>query len=93
MDSRGLLLGGAVLLLATTAGVSAFSGEGWVLPMSILLGVIFAILLFALMLKSGEERQGSTPTSITRNQSTSSQDNTGGNLPEPNDAGLDLPIL
>lgn len=93
MDSKGVLLAGAVILLGAAAGISTLSGEGWVLPMSVLLGVIFAILLFALMLKSGEQQSGSTPTSISRNNSIQSDNSTGENLPDPSDAGLDIPIL
>lgn len=92
-NSRGILLLGAVLMVAAAAGVSTTSGTGWIVPMTILLSIIFGILSFSVLTNRKEKTRGSTPLTIKTESSGKNIESSIQDLPDPNDAGFDLPIL
>jgi len=92
-NSRGVLLLGAVLMVAAAAGVSTTSGTGWIVPMTILLSIIFGILSFSVLTNRKEKTRGSTPLTIKTESSGKNIESSIQDLPDPNDAGFDLPIL
>jgi len=92
-NSRGILLLGAVLMVAAAAGVSTATGTGWVIPMTILLSTIFGILSFSVLTNRKEKTRGSTPLTIRTESSGKHIESTTQDLPDPNDSGFDLPIL
>jgi hypothetical protein len=92
-NSRGILLLGAVIMLAAAAGVSTTAGTGWIIPMTILLSTIFGILLFSVLTNRKENPRGSTPLSVNSDSSVKNIESNTQDLPDPNDAGFDLPIL
>lgn len=92
-NSRGILLLGAVLMVAAAAGVSTTSGTGWIVPMTILLSIIFGILSFSVLTNRKEKTRGSTPLAIKTESSGKNIESSIQDLPDPNDAGFDLPIL
>ena len=92
-NSRGILLLGAVLMVAAAAGVSTTSGTGWIVPMTILLSIIFGILSFSVLTNRKEKTRGSTPLTIKTESSGKNIESSIQDLPDPNDAGFDLPML
>jgi len=84
---------GAVLMVAAAAGVSTTSGTGWIVPMTILLSIIFGILSFSVLTNRKEKTRGSTPLTIKTESSGKNIESSIQDLPDPNDAGFDLPIL
>ena len=92
-NSRGILLLGAVLMVAAAAVVSTTSGTGWIVPMTILLSIIFGILSFSVLTNRKEKARGSTPLTIRTDSSGKTIESATQDLPDPNDSGFDLPIL
>ena len=92
-NSRGILLIGAALMIGAAAGVSATQGSGWIIPMAILLSIIFGVLSFSMLTASEEKAKGSTPLSVKRKSSSKIIEQTSEDLPDPESAGLELPIL
>tara|TARA_B110000444_G_C18829656_1_gene592411 strand:+ start:1073 stop:1369 length:297 start_codon:yes stop_codon:yes gene_type:complete len=92
-NSRGILILGAVVMIAATAAISANSGTGWVIPMTILLSIIFVILSFSMLTSRNDADRGSTPLSIKTEIHNENIESGTENLPDPLDAGIELPIL
>ncbi len=92
-NSRGFLLLGASLLVASAAGVSTIRGTGWIIPMAILLSGIFVILAFSFLTISKETENGSTPITTSKGSSQKNIESEAEDLPDPNDSGIDLPIM
>ena len=92
-NSRGILLLGAVVMIAATAAISANSGTGWIVPMTILLSIILVILSFSMLTSRDEAVRGSTPLSIKTENNNENIESGTENLPDPLDAGIELPIL
>ena len=92
-NSRIILFLGASLLVIAFAGMSTVSGDGWVVPMATLLSGILLILVFSFITIKEESKRGSTPIQTVVNSSTDSANNASEDLPDPTEAGIELPIL
>ena len=92
-NSRGILLLGALLLVAAMAGISTTSGTGWIIPMSLLLSGIFVILVFSFLTITKETERGSTPVATSKGRSQETIESQVEDLPDPNNSGIDLPIM
>ena len=92
-NSRGILLLGAVVMIAATAAISANTGTGWIVPMTILLSIILVVLSFSMLTAREENDRGSTPLSIKSDSHTSNIESSTEDLPDPIDVGIELPIL
>lgn len=92
-NSRVILLLGGGGMIAAAAIASANSGEGWIIPMAILLSIITAILVFSVLTSGSETMQGSTPFTSHKEVQTKSPESENEDLPDPTESGIDLPIL
>ena len=92
-NSRYILFLGASLLVIAFAGMSTVSGDGWVIPMATLLSGILLILVFSFITIKEDSKRGSTPIKSEVNTSSNSLDNVNEDLPDPTEAGIELPIL
>ena len=92
-NSRGILLLGAVVMIAATAAISANSGTGWIVPMTILLSIILVVLSFSMLTAREEKDRGSTPLSIKTDSKSVNIESSAEDLPDPLDAGIELPVL
>jgi hypothetical protein len=92
-SSRGILVLGASLLMIAVLGMSTMSGTGWAIPMATLLSGIFLILVFAFITISEDKQLGSTPINSSRGNVSENIETNIEDLPDPNEAGFDLPIL
>ena len=92
-NSRGVLLLGASLLVIAFAGMSTISGTGWAIPMATLLSGILFILIFSFMTFSEDRNRGSTPIKSNKGSVGENIDSEQDDLPDPNDVGIDLPML
>tara|TARA_Y100000768_G_scaffold338037_1_gene280536 strand:+ start:1193 stop:1480 length:288 start_codon:yes stop_codon:yes gene_type:complete len=92
-SSRGILVLGASLLMIAVLGMSTMSGTGWAIPMATLLSGIFLILVFAFITISEDKQLGSTPVNSHRGNVSENIETNIEDLPDPNEAGFDLPIL
>jgi len=92
-NSRGILLLGGGAMIAVAAVISTTRGKGWIIPMAILLSIILAILLFSTLTSSGDKGQGSTPFTVEKQMHSQNIEASTEDLPDPNESGIDLPIL
>ncbi|MBS83651.1 MAG: hypothetical protein CMA90_00645 [Euryarchaeota archaeon] len=92
-NSRGILVLGASLLMIAALGMSTMSGTGWVIPMATLLSGIFLILVFSFITFTEEKQRGSTPVGNSKGNVSENIESDAEDLPDPNDAGFELPIL
>ena len=84
---------GATLMIAAAAGISTTQGTGWIIPMTILLSIVLGVLSFSVLTAREEKSRGSTPLSIQTMSGGNSLEPSVEDLPDPNQAGFDLPIL
>ena len=92
-NSRYILFLGASLLVIAFAGMSTVSGDGWVIPMATLLSGILLILVFSFITIKEDSKRGSTPIKSEVKTSSNSLDTVSEDLPDPIEAGIELPIL
>jgi|TARA_X000001036_G_scaffold368702_1_gene354438 sensor domain CHASE-containing protein len=92
-NSRGLLLLGGGVMIAAAAIVSTNSGDGWIIPMAILLSIISVFLIFSLLTSEKIKSKGSTPFTSDKSIQSRELEQVTENLPDPADSGIDLPIL
>lgn len=92
-NSRGILLAGAFLLVASAAGISSIRGTGWIIPMAILLSGILGILVFSFLTMSKENSRGSTPFGTVKTSGSKNIEASAEDLPDPQDSGFELPIM
>ena len=92
-NSRGLLLLGGVVMIAAAAIASTNSGEGWIIPMAILLSIIAGVLIFSVLTSSTRKSKGSTPFTSNKGIQSKKSESVNEDLPDPTDSGIDLPIL
>ena len=92
-NSRYILFLGASLLVIAFAGMSTVSGDGWVIPMATLLSGILLILVFSFITIKEDSKRGSTPIKSEVKTSSNSMDAVSEDLPDPTEAGIELPIL
>ena len=92
-NSRYILFLGATLLVIAFAGMSTVSGDGWVIPMATLLSGILLILVFSFITIKEDSKRGSTPIKSEVKSSSNSLDSVSEDLPDPTEAGIELPIL
>jgi hypothetical protein len=94
IESRVVLLGGALLMLGAAAGLATMKGNDFALPLSMLLAGVLMILGYSLMMQGKNAEKNATPTtSPTGGTSILLNDDGVEDLPDPRDAGIDLPIL
>ncbi|MCS5526215.1 MAG: hypothetical protein NZ737_03945 [Candidatus Poseidoniaceae archaeon] len=88
------MLGGALLMLGAAAGLATMKGSDFALPLSMLLSGVLMILGYSLMMQGKNADSNATPTtSSTGGTSVLLEDEGIEDLPDPRDAGIDLPIL
>ena len=92
-NSRYILFLGASLLVIAFAGMSTVSGDDWVIPMATLLSGILLILVFSFITIKEDSKRGSTPIKSEVKTSSNSLDTVSEDLPDPIEAGIELPIL
>ena len=94
IESRVVLLGGALLLLGAAAGLATMKGNDFALPLSMLLTGVLMILGYSLMMQGKNTEKNATPTTSSTGGTSILLDDGGvEDLPDPRDAGIDLPIL
>jgi len=92
-NSRAILLAGAAVILVITAITATIDGGDYTLPIALALVAILALLVFSIMMQDKESEKGSTPL-LTSNSNSVTNSLTGqDDLPNPNDSGIDVPIL
>jgi len=92
-NSRGILLGGAALILAISAITATRVGGDYTLPIALALIAILAILIFSIMMQNRDKEKGSTPLLNPSGNSTTNMSTEQDDLPDPRDSGIDIPIL
>ncbi len=80
-------------MIASAAIVSTNSGEGWIIPMAILLSIITGFLIFSVLTSGKVKSKGSTPFTSDKSIQARELESVNENLPDPADSGIDLPIL
>ena len=80
-------------MIAAAAIVSTNSGNGWIIPMAILLSTISVFLIFSLLTSEKIKSKGSTPFTSDKGIQSRELEQVTENLPDPADSGIDLPIL
>ena len=80
-------------MIASAAIVSTNSGEGWIIPMAILLSIITGFLIFSVLTSGKVKSKGSTPFTSDKGIQSRELESVNENLPDPADSGIDLPIL
>mgnify|MGYP004251076337 CR=1 FL=1 len=80
-------------MIAATAAISANSGSGWVMPMTILLTIILVILSFTMLTGREDSARGSTPLSVKSEGSIENIEGHAEDLPDPLETGFDLPLM
>jgi len=80
-------------MIAVAAVISTTSGKGWIIPMSILLSIILAILLFSTLTSSSSKNHGSTPVRIRKKSNSQHIETSTEDLPDPVESGIELPML
>lgn len=92
-NSRAILLGGAALILVVTAITATIDGEDYTLPIALALLAILALLVFSIMMQNKDSEKGSTPILSSNSNSATNLSTEQDDLPNPNDSGIDVPIL
>ena len=92
-NSRVVLLLGGGVMIAAAAMASTNSGDGWIIPMAILLTIILGILIFSVLTTSSNKSKGSTPLSSNKTSHSEHLETINDDLPDPSDSGIELPIL
>ena len=97
VNSRALLFAGAISMVLIIAGASVTSGSGWNTSMSLVLiaaFIILSLITLASFLDTSSEKNGSTPTKVeSKIVSNSNELSSVENLPDPENEGINLPIL
>lgn len=94
IESRVVLLGGALLILGASAGLATMKGNDFALPLSMLLAGVLMILGYSLMMQGKNADSNATPTTSSNVGTSILLEEEGvEDLPDPRDAGIDLPIL
>ncbi len=80
-------------MIAAAAVVSTNSGDGWIIPMAILLSIITGFLIFSVLTSGKVKSKGSTPFTSDKSIQSRELESVNENLPDPADSGIELPIL
>ena len=80
-------------MIAATAAISANSGSGWVIPMTILLTIVLVILSFTMLTGREDYARGSTPLTVKSEGSSENIESDSQDLPDPIEAGFELPLM
>lgn len=81
-------------MLGAAAGLATMKGNDFALPLSMLLAGVLMILGYSLMMQGKNTESNATPTTSSTGGTGILLDDGGvEDLPDPRDAGIDLPIL
>jgi regulatory protein YycI of two-component signal transduction system YycFG len=85
------------MILTITSGAFLSSGSGWKMPMTVILVGLFVALnlfVFGVFLDSKSTGKGSTPLQVKKATKANNSDiESNENLPNPEESGIELPIL
>lgn len=91
--SKGVLLGGGLVLILVLALTSTQQGNGLIIPMGLIFILSLVFLLFTSLTNSEQKDRGSTPIKTEIQQGSNSIEEGFEDLPDPESFGFDVPNL